>query len=93
METVVVRDTKFGTGVSNEVLLNAAAKSLGYSFYSFWVIKWKPTGGEPRITLPPLPPPWLGLKANNFYYGEEYTGTGYNSIIFNFLLNINISEI
>ena len=44
-----VRDTKFGTNFSNKMLLNAA-KLQGYSFYCFWVIKGKPTGGE-------LPPP------------------------------------
>ena len=36
-------DTKFGTNVSNEKLLNAA-KCQGYGFYPFWVIKRKPTG-------------------------------------------------
>ena len=39
----LVRDTKFGTDVSNEMLLNAA-KCQDYSFYRFWVIKGKPTG-------------------------------------------------
>ena len=39
-----VKDTKFGTSVSNEKLLNAA-KCQGYSFYLFWVIKGKATGG------------------------------------------------
>ena len=39
-----VMDTKFGTNVSNRMLLNAA-KFQGYSFYRFWVIKRKPTGG------------------------------------------------
>ena len=39
-----VMDTKFGTNVSNRMLLNAA-KFQGYSFYRFWVIKGKPTGG------------------------------------------------
>ena len=38
-----VVDTKFGTNVSNRMLLNAA-KFLGYSFYLFWVIQGKPTG-------------------------------------------------
>ena len=53
-----VSDTKFGTNVSDEVLLNAA-KCQGYSFYRFWVIKGKPTGGgaEGKITHPPPPPP------------------------------------
>ena len=37
-----VMDTKFGTNVSNRMLLNAA-KFQGYSFYRFWVIKRKPT--------------------------------------------------
>ena len=45
-----IRDTKFGTDVSNEMLLNAA-KYQGYSFYRFWVIKGRPTWG---VKLPPL---------------------------------------
>ena len=32
-----VGDTKFGTNVSNKILLKAA-KCQGYSFYRFWVI-------------------------------------------------------
>ena len=40
-----VRETKFGTKVSNEMLLNAA-KCQGYSCYHFWVMKGKPTEGE-----------------------------------------------
>ena len=39
-----VMDTKFDMNVSNRMLLNAA-KFQGYSFYRFWVIKVKPTGG------------------------------------------------
>ena len=35
-----VMDTKFGTNVSNKMLLNAA-KCQGYSFYSFWVKRCK----------------------------------------------------
>ena len=38
-----VRDTKFGTNVSNEKLLNAA-NFQDYRFYTFWVITGKPTG-------------------------------------------------
>ena len=38
------KDTKFGVNVSNEMLLNAT-KCQGYTFYHFWVIKGKPTGG------------------------------------------------
>ena len=38
-----VMDTKFGTNVSNKMLLNVA-KLQGYSFYGFWVIKGKLTG-------------------------------------------------
>ena len=41
---VRIRDTKFGTNVSNEILLNAT-KCQGDNFYHFWVIKGKPTGG------------------------------------------------
>ena len=39
-----VGDTKLGTNVSNNMLLNAA-KCHDYSFYRFWVIKGKPIGG------------------------------------------------
>ena len=49
-----VIDTKFGTNILNRVLLNVA-KCQGYSFYRFWVVKKKPTGGDypspPRIRL------------------------------------------
>ena len=44
-------DTKCGTNVSNRMLLNAA-KVQGYSFYRFWVIKGKPTGGGVKLPLP-----------------------------------------
>ena len=37
-----VSDSKFGTNISNEKLLNAT-KCQGYSFYRFWVIKGTPT--------------------------------------------------
>ena len=46
-----VRDTKFGTDVSNEMLLSAA-KRQDYRFYSFWVIKGKTTWEEGKITTP-----------------------------------------
>ena len=46
-----VTDTKFGTKVSNKMLLNAA-KCQEYSFYRFLVIKGKPTGEEGKITPP-----------------------------------------
>ena len=42
---VQVRDTKFGMNAPNEKLLNVA-KCKVYSFYLFWVIKGKPTGGN-----------------------------------------------
>ena len=53
-----VRDTKFGTNVTNKILLDAA-KCQGYSFYHFWVIKGKSTGtGDggraDKITPPPF---------------------------------------
>ena len=44
-----VKNSKFGTNVSNKILLNAA-KSQGYSFNRIWVIEGKPTGGK---KLPP----------------------------------------
>ena len=58
-----VSDTKFGTKVSNKMLLNAA-KCQGYSVYHFWVINGKPTGGDGggKITLPRLV--WIG-KSNS----------------------------
>ena len=39
---------KFGTNVSNEMLLSATI-CQGYSFYIFWVIKGKPTGGKVKL--------------------------------------------
>ena len=49
-----VLDTKFGTNVSNRMLLNAA-KYQGCSFYRFWVIKGKSTWVGAK-TIPPAPP-------------------------------------
>ena len=48
-----VRDTRFGTNLSNEMLLNAA-KCQGYSFYRFWVIRenQQMEGGRGKITPP-----------------------------------------
>ena len=46
-----LRDTTFGTKISNKMLLNAG-KCQGYSFHRFWVVKGKPTGGK----ITPLPP-------------------------------------
>ena len=46
-----VMDTKFGTNVSNRMLLNVA-NFQGYSFYRFWVIKGKPIG---KVKLTPHP--------------------------------------
>ena len=52
-----VKDTKFVTKISNEMLLNAA-KCQDYSFYHFEVIKGKPTGGGggggDEVKFPPL---------------------------------------
>ena len=58
-----VMNTKSGTNVSDRMLLNAA-KFHGYSFYRFWVIKGKPTGGG-GLKLLPLPQPKLGLKCSH----------------------------
>ena len=46
-----VTNTKCGRNVSNRMLLDAA-KIQDYSFYRFWVIKEKPTGGGGKITHP-----------------------------------------
>ena len=54
-----VRKTKFGKNVSDKILL-CASKFQGCSFYRFWVIKRKPTGG--KITPLPTPTPRLGLN-------------------------------
>ena len=56
-----IRNTKFGTNVSNKMLLNPA-KYQGYSFYRFWVIKEKPTTrAGVKLPHPPFLPPRLGL--------------------------------
>ena len=47
-----VRDTIFGTYVSNKMLLNAA-KCQGYSFSRLWFIKGKPTGVKLPLLLCP----------------------------------------
>ena len=52
-----VRDTEFGTNVSNEMLLNAA-KCQGNSFYRFWV-----KGRETNRGRGEYSPPRLGLRA------------------------------
>ena len=44
-----VRNTKFGTNISNKILLNTA-KCQSCSFYRFRIIKGKPTRG---VKLPP----------------------------------------
>ena len=46
-----VIDTTFGTNVSNIMLLNPE-KFQGYSFYPFWVIQGKPTGGGVKLPRP-----------------------------------------
>ena len=46
-----VMDTKFGTNVSNKILLNAA-KFQGYSSYRFWVIKGKPNRARVKSQIP-----------------------------------------
>ena len=49
-----IMNTKFGTNVTNRMLLNVA-KFQVHSFYRFWVIKEKPTGGG-GVKYPPIPP-------------------------------------
>ena len=61
-----VRNTKFGTKVSNEMLLNAA-KCQGYSFYHFWVIKAKQTG-RGKITPPSTHPHTQRLGLTQFQF-------------------------
>ena len=47
-----LRDTKFDTDFSNEMLLNAA-KCQGYSFYHSEVTKGKPGGWGGGVKIPP----------------------------------------
>ena len=49
-----VMGTKFGTNVSNRMLMNAT-KFQCYNFYRFWVIKEKPTGGVKLQNYTPTP--------------------------------------
>ena len=67
-----VEDTKFGTNISNKMLLNAA-KCQGYSFYCFWVIKEKPTGGEVKLALAPSSRLGLRLKNHRKATGLDFT--------------------
>ena len=58
-----VRNTKFGTNISNKMLVNAA-KGQGCSFYRFWV-KGKPIGGMGEGgggKLPPTTPTQIRVK-------------------------------
>ena len=52
-----VRDTKFGTNVSNKYLLNAA-KFQVHTFYGFWVIILRENQQELKIILPRLGLKW-----------------------------------
>ena len=74
-----VRDTKLGTNVFKEKLLNAA-KCQGYSYYGFWVIKEKLTGGKI------IPTPRLGL--NSFLIFASLVTSLPNLFIILFLLQI-----
>ena len=66
-------DTKFGTILSNKMLLNAS-KFQGYSFYSFLVIKRRPTGeGGEGVKLPSpnqirvKNPSWQNTTTSGFF--------------------------
>ena len=92
-----VRNTKFGTKVSNLMLLNAA-KYHGYSFYHFWVIKGKLTRDEVKLPPPLILQPWLGLKKcllcfhlflrrarkNNTAQNRKFSIKGFFSVIFGY---------
>ena len=62
-------NTKFGTNVSNRMLLNAA-KFQGYSFYRFCVIKGKPTDWGRGVKPPP---PRLGLNQLLLWVNELFS--------------------
>ena len=59
-----VRDTKFGTNLSNKMFLNAA-KCQGSNLCNFWVIKWKPREGGGGVKLPP--PIWWNTLWKNWH--------------------------
>ena len=59
-----VRNTRFGTNISNKMLLNAS-KCQGYSFYRFWVIRGKATRAGGGIS-----PPNPDLLVLNSYIGS-----------------------
>ena len=63
-----VKDTKFDTNVSNEMLLNTA-KCQGHSFYCFWVIERNSTGGRGGWNYPS--PRRLGLDISIWYLTPE----------------------
>ena len=71
-----VRNTKFDTNVSDEMLLNAA-KWQGYSLYRFWVIQGTSTGD--KTTCHPTPSPFrLGsnlqqqVKEDTIWYPNQF---------------------
>ena len=65
-------DTKFGTNVSNRMLLNAA-KFQCYSIYRFWVIE-----GEPRAVKLPHDPTQIRVKVTKNVNSSNYKYSGYN---------------
>ena len=48
-------------------MLPNAAKYQGYSFYRFWVIKGKPTGGK----ITPPPPSSKQISVKNIFFTEH----------------------
>ena len=68
-------NTKFGTNVFNRMLLNAA-KSQGYSFYRFGVIKGKPTGGGGvKLSCPQIRVKCFVLAFSRFLIKYSYFGS------------------
>ena len=69
-----VRDTKFGTNVSNKISRNAA-KCQDYSFYRFWVIKGKLTRGGGGENYRPPTTTQIRFKREhkrcNWFWGEK----------------------
>ena len=76
-----VMDTKFGTMVSNRMLLNAA-KLQGYSFSRFWVIKEKTTEGGHKIIVRPPPRLELSIDWKRYYFYHKKT----NLLLLKYLL-------
>ena len=76
------RDTKFDTKISNKILRNAT-KCQGYSFFHFWVVRRKLTGG---IKLPPPPPNQIRIKRTDKKNPQEHNETTPKKLLIKYTL-------